>query len=103
MKRLPPAQIEENLSALVNLAPDLSEELLVRCGRGAQLALWPCWDVHPAQDAVILVGFLLCRRTSISPLWSLMTRLLGSGSCCATTTATATPSGTVASSAVPYS
>lgn len=34
MKRLPPAQVEENLSALLNLAPDLSEELLVRRGRG---------------------------------------------------------------------
>lgn len=33
MKRLPPAQIEENLTALVTLAPDLSEELLVSAVR----------------------------------------------------------------------
>jgi hypothetical protein len=50
MRRLPPAQIEDNLAGLIDLVPDLTEELLSAVDQPLKIA----YDSHSKRD------YLLC-------------------------------------------
>lgn len=50
MRRLPPAQIEDNLAGLIDLVPELTEELLSAVDQPLKIA----YDSHSKRD------YLLC-------------------------------------------